>query len=811
MRELGWTRGTCSTPSFRGASIPADTRKKRTTVKNTFLAAGVLLIVAVVALVWRSSARRGGAPHGEAPAPASAYVGSGACESCHALQVRAWRESQHAHAMAEASDSTVLGKFDGGTFTYAGITSSFFRRDGKLYARTDGPDGRLADFEIKYTFGLSPLQQYLVEFPGGRLQALGIAWDTRPAAAGGQRWFHLYPKERITAGDPLHWTGALQNWNFMCADCHSTNVRKGYDPAKHAYATTWSEISVGCEACHGPGDAHVAWARRGGRNVDPRGNMGLTAQLDERKRIAWGIDPATQSPRRSAPRASDREIEVCARCHARRSQITDAIKAGDRFEDGFRASLLEPGLFYDDGQQRDEVYTYASFLQSKMYGKGVTCADCHDAHRGTLRLPGNAVCTQCHLPKYDAPAHHRHAAGSLAAACVACHMPAKTYMGVDPRRDHGFRIPRPDLAVKLGVPDACTSACHLNRSAAWASSELARWGAKKAASPQHVAEAFHDAARGTPEGAADLRRLAADSALPTIVRASAIERLTSEGTSLDPDAASRLLADPNALVRRAAVAALQGTDAATRLRLLPSLLSDPVRTVRAQAVNALVDLANGGLPETFQRALDEHLAEQRFNADRPEAQTNLGTTLAALGRTAESIAAFKEAITLERTYIPAYINLADVYRSQGNEREAERVARDAIALIPTSADAHHSLGLSLIRQHRIPEALTALAEAMRLAPDTARYAYVYAVALHDTGSVDQALTVLRASLARHPFDRNTLYVLAGYAMEKGRMGEARDYAVRLSAVEPNAEEVRSLLQQLQVPPPESRPSRPRDR
>lgn len=781
-------------------------------VRNRRLIGGGLLLVAAVclALVWRSSTRRGESAHGSsAVAPASTYVGSGACEACHAGEGQAWRGSQHAQAMAEATGSSVRGRFDGQQVTYAGITSSFFRRAGKFYVRTDGADGRLADFEITYTFGVFPLQQYLVAFPRGRLQALSLAWDTRPVTAGGQRWFHLYPNERITAGDPLHWTGAHQNWNFMCADCHSTNVRKGYDPATRQYATTWSEPSVGCEACHGPGGDHIAWARRGGAAVEARADRYLAAQLDERKGVVWGIDPARQSPLRSRPRLSDREIEVCARCHARRGQVTDAIEAGDRFEDGFRASLLEPVLFHADGQQRDEVYTYVSFLQSRMYAKGVTCSDCHDPHTGTRRLPGNALCTQCHLPsKYDTPGHSRHTAGSAASACVVCHMPAKTYMSVDPRRDHSFRIPRPDLAVQLAVPDVCTTACHRNRSAAWASAALERRYGHAPATSRDFGGIFHAAERGAPDRAAGLQRLASDAEQPAIVRASALQRLAAGGDLLSVEVAPGVLADPSALVRRAALAALRGADAATRLRLVPPLLSDAVRTVRIQAAMSLEDLANAGLPEPFRasfgRALDEYLSEQRFNGDRPEAQTNLGTTLAGLGQTVESIAAFRESIALDRSYIPAYVNLADVHRSQGNEAEAEQMLREAIAVTPTAAPAHHALGLSLVRQRRIPEALAALAEAARLESGNPRYAYVYAVALHDTGSAAQALTALRASLARYPRDRDTLYLLATYAIETGRLSDARAYAARLSALEPDAADVRSLLQRLQVSP-SSRP------
>ena len=774
-------------------------------------AAGALLLVAavVLALAWRSG-RSGDRPSSTTPgAQVPQYVGSAACQSCHEAESRAWHGSQHAQAMAEATEKTVLGRFDGAQITYAGVTSTFFRRDGRFYVRTDGADGRLDDFEIKYTFGVYPLQQYLVPFPGGRLQALSLAWDARPSNAGGQRWFHLYQEEQIRSGDPLHWTGGHQNWNFTCADCHSTNVRKGYDQAARRYATTWSEISVGCEACHGPGEAHAAWARRGGTTADPRADAYLTAQLDERKNVAWSVDPTTHAPVRSQARVTDREIEVCARCHARRAQMTDASKAGDRFEDGFRASLLEPALFHDDGQQKDEVYTYASFLQSRMYAKGVTCSDCHDPHTGTLKASGNAVCTQCHLPsKYDAVAHHAHKAGSPAAACVTCHMPAKTYMVVDPRRDHSFRIPRPDLSVKLKVPDVCTTACHENRSAAWATAALER--RRGAQPPPSFAAAFHAAARPDPRAVSDLQRLASRSELPAIVRASALDRLANTGSGVDPDEAARLLTDSSALVRRGALAALRAADPSTRLRLASPLLSDPVRTVRAQAAMSLLDLS-GSVPDdvrgAFDRALEDYLSEQRFNGDRPEAQTNLGTALATLGRPEESIAALREAIALDRTFVPAYVNLADVHRAQGQEAEAERVLREAIAIAPSAADARHSLGLALVRQRRIREALAELAEAVRLQPDAPRLSYVYAVALHDTGSPEQAIDVLEASIARHPYDRDTLYLLASYALEAGTVDAARKYAERLSTLDPDSADLRALQQQLQAAPRHPGPRR----
>ncbi|MFZ1413332.1 MAG: multiheme c-type cytochrome [Defluviicoccus sp.] len=232
--------------------------------------AATLLLVTIAALAKPAA---GGEPE-------PAFIGSAACGTCHQGEMAAWRTSHHDFAMAEATNQTVLGDFSGVTFTHAGVTSRFFRRDGKFFVHTDGPGGTLRDFEITYVFGVHPLQQYLIAFPNGRMQALGIAWDSRPKDKGGQRWFHLYPDQQLKAGDALHWTGIDQTWNFQCAECHSTELRKGYNAARNTYATTWAEIDVACEACHGPGTAHVAWAKG-----DRRGPNGLSVQFDERKGV----------------------------------------------------------------------------------------------------------------------------------------------------------------------------------------------------------------------------------------------------------------------------------------------------------------------------------------------------------------------------------------------------------------------------------------------------------------------------------------------------------------------------------------------
>lgn len=709
------------------------------TPRRLWTIAATVGVAIAAAVMWTRQRQHGPLPSA-VPAPAPAYAGSRTCATCHPSEASAWRSSQHAAAMAEATPDTVLGRFDGAAFRHSGVTSTFFRRDGRFFVRTDGPDGALADFPIDYTFGVFPLQQYLIRLPGGRWQALGIAWDARPAAAGGQRWFHLYPRETLKAGDPLHWTGLQQNWNFMCADCHSTNVRKGYDASRREYRTTWSEISVGCEACHGPGSMHVDSAKTVAAGARP---AALPARFDPRP-----FPIATRSG------AIDGEIEVCARCHARRSQLTDLAKAGDPLENGFRPVLLEPGLFYSDGQQREEVYTYASFLQSRMYTKGVTCADCHDPHSGRTRFEGNALCTRCHVAAtYDAPAHHFHRAATTGSLCVSCHMPATTYMQIDPRRDHSFKVPRPG---QPDAPNACTMACHSTRSAAWAAAEIARHRPTPVVSGfSRTVPGLAPAGQGTTNRTTDGRTTGASAApIDTpIVRATELARADPASPGFVARVAAAL-GDSNPMVRRAALAALSRADAAIRLQLAPPLLKDPIRTVRTEAVLCLLDLADRSLSGQaragFDAAFDEFLAEHRFNADRPESQTALGTAWLTRGRADLAIPALEEAIRLDPTFVPAYVNLADAQQTAGNESAVERVLRDGLRAAPGTAALHHALGLALVRQKRMPEAMTALAEAARREPETVRFTYTYIVALYDTGKRADALALLRAARRRHP-------------------------------------------------------------
>jgi predicted CXXCH cytochrome family protein len=767
-------------------------------------AAGVVLGVAVGAWWWqsgRASTTRGSSASGPAR-PAATYVGRPACGQCHQQVAERWRGSHHDLAMQPATDASVAGDFNNARFTYAGVTSTFFRRDGKFAVRTDGPDGALRDYEVAYAFGTSPLQQYLIQLPDGRVQALGIAWDTRPQAQGGQRWFHLYPGQNVTWRDELHWTRPSQNWNHMCAECHSTGVRKNYDAHTRRFATTYAEVNVACEACHGPGSNHVAWARKEGdwRPLDG-GTRGLAITFETRKAVTWAINPQTGNAQRTPPARAALEVETCGRCHARRGQFSEDYVHGRPLGDTHRVALLEDRLYYPDGQIRDEVYEYGSFLQSKMFHAGVTCSDCHDAHSGTLRAPGSQVCLGCHAgQKYQAPTHHFHPAASRGADCIGCHMPSTTYMVVDPRHDHSFRVPRPDLSVTLGVPNAC-SRCHADRPAKWAADTVESWYGRAPRGHQRYAGALQAAAIGGPGAASLLAAVARDGTHPAIARATALSRL---GAFLSPEVlelARASLRDGDPLVRRAAVEALEGVDPARRVELLAPLLDDPVRGVRMEAARALAGTPRDSLSEARRGALDRGLAEYvaaaRFNADRPESHASLALLYLTQDRVPEAETALRASLEVDPRFVPAAVNLADLYRATGRDVQGERVLRTALAQNTRSAATHHALGLWLVRQQRMTEALAELEAAARLGPENARYGYVYAVALKGTGRATQAMATLARVLARHPYDRDTLSALIAYSRERGDARQALGYARRLAELEPSSARLRELIERLE--------------
>jgi tetratricopeptide (TPR) repeat protein len=706
------------------------------------------------------------------------FAPPGTCFECHADETRAWRGSHHDLAMQEATEKTVLGDFDDKEFEWKGVLTRFTRRTGRFFVFTEGPDGKLAEFPVKYTFGFTPLQQYLVELPRGRLQALTVAWDTKK-----HRWFSLHD-ERFPPGDPLHWTGLAYNWNHMCAECHSTDLRKNYDAASDSFQTTWAEINVGCQGCHGPGSEHVAWARR-------------VAETDE--------DYAVDDPKGFEVRLKGRvEVEHCARCHARRSVVEDRYRYGDAFLDHYDLALLEPDLYQPDGQMLDEVYNYGSFLQSRMYAKGVRCSDCHEPHAAKLRLEGNLMCQRCHndspppqfetLKKkvYDAKEHHFHEPGKPGSFCVDCHMPAVTYMVVDPRHDHSFRIPRPDLSVKLGIPNACND-CHKDKTPEWAAEAVDRWYPRDTPRPPHFAEAFVRGRAGDPASVPALQGIFRDKEQPGIVRATALEILSAYG---DVDALAEGTKDEDALVR--AEAAQGFSDPSRAVPFLAPLLKDPVRLVRVVAARSLAGVP-GTLPDpsAFASAIAEFRTRQEEMLDRPESHLNLGSLAEANHDSRSAEREYKKAIEILPAFWPARANLAHLLNAQGRNPEAEKVLVDATKLHAENGEAWYSLGLLQAEENRLADAAASLGEAARRM-QRPRVLYNYGVALQRLGRLAAAEDALLAGYRLAERDPSLLQALVVLYAQRREPERALPYARKLRDLNPESPDAQRLVERLEA-------------
>ena len=717
----------------------------------------------------------------ESSLPAT-YVGSETCKSCHEDQFADWQASQHFRAMQPAIEGTVVGNFNDSNFKYGALDYTFFTRDEKFFVRADASNGDLTEFEISHTFGIEPLQQYLVSFPDGRRQALSVAWDTRASGAGGQRWFHLYPDEQITHDDELHWTGRNQNWNFMCADCHSTDLRKNYELANNTYDTAWAEISVGCEACHGPGSAHIDAAQRGDKDA-----AGLAANLASQKV----------------------QIDTCARCHSRRGIIAEGFEPGDEFLDYYRPALLDAGLYHADGQILDEVYVYGSFLQSKMHQKGVRCTDCHNPHDAELLAIDNGTCTRCHQNEppgdfptlkataYDSPEHHFHPPDSTGAQCVNCHMVAKNYMVVDPRRDHSFRIPRPGLTETLGVPNACNG-CHEDQTAAWAAAEISK--RSPSALTAHYGEAIAAGRERDADASSKLAALSVDASAPAIVRGTALSLLDGNGDSASLDALAAGLKSDAPLVRYGAINGIRSLEDGRRWQFAEHLLDDPLLAIRVEVAVVLAPLLESSIlqsdRERLLAAIREYTAAQLLNADRPEALTNLGGIYAVVGDTTNAERAYQLALDLDSDWLPALVNLADFYRAQGREAEAQASLDRARSLAPDNADVRFAYGLALVRAGRSGDALAELRKATSLSPENPRYVYVYGVALNSEGQTDDAVAVLEAGHEKFPGNADILFALATMERDRGHTARALEHANTLLELRPGDQDLQALVRQL---------------
>jgi tetratricopeptide (TPR) repeat protein len=743
--------------------------------KLTGIIATLIIILAIPAYVLKETYF----PRPPASQSAATFAGSRKCLECHKAEYDKWQNSHHDRAMDVANDTTVLGDFNNAVVEFHGVTTRFYRKDDKFFVHTQGPDGKMGEFEVTHTFGWYPLQQFLVSFPGGRLQCLPIAWDVKE-----KKWYHLYPDTPIDPKDWLYWTNAGQNWNGMCAECHSTNLKKNYDIQGDTYQTTWSEIDVSCEACHGSGSRHVEWAELPDMARPQTLNYELVVK-------AKGMD-------------SRQQVELCAPCHSRRAILGDYTHAEPDLLDSMLPSLLTPELYFADGQILEEVYVYGSFTQSKMYSRNVRCSDCHDVHSIKKVKEGNALCLQCHRAGiYDAKVHHFHkskgekgepiksADGKVlfdvgtGAECVQCHMPERPYMVIDYRADHSFRLPRPDLSAKLGTPNACNR-CHVDKTDQWSDEYITKWyGPGRKA---HYGTIIDEGRKRSTHAHKDLIKLAADPLYPVIVRSTALLLLAAYPGKETSRVYELALMDDEALIRRTAVDHIHVSDPKRQTGLLTSMLYDPVKSVRIEAARRMTEIADPQLDDAqkkaFQASLMDYQKSMEYSADFAFGRYNLANLYVALKQPDKAVENYRAAIKIDNLFYAAKVNLAMLYNQIDRNDEAEALLREVVISHPEMYEIHYSLGLLLAEEKKYAEAANHLKQAAQGIPERARIHYNLGLLLqHLKQDLDAEEALLKAQ-ELEPDNLDYLYALADFYLKRNELQQARKIAKEMVARHP---------------------------
>ena len=577
----------------------------------------------------------------------------------------------------------------------------------------------MEEFKISYVFGFTPLQQYLVEFDKGRLQVLPFTWNSEKSC-----WYNmvdsLYKDENITSENWLHWTNQAQNWNSMCADCHSTNLKKEYNPKTKSYNTSWSEIDVSCEACHGAASKHIEWANLAEYARQDIENFGLEVKTSNVNNFEF--------------------VDQCARCHSRRTTFSDYYPSDASIYNHLSPNLPTEPNYFIDGQIKDEDYVYGSFTQSEMYMHDVQCNDCHNSHSCELLFEKNELCLQCHKAEdYDTPKHHFHKfsgeegdsvvseSGVVfqvgeGAECINCHMHGRYFMGVDYRRDHSFRIPRPDLSEKIGTPNACVQ-CHAEENNEWAQSYIIKWYGESRKS--QYGELFFRAQNGDTTSRVELKKIANNELYSSAIRATAIEYL-GRFQQLDYKFLYNQLLNIDPKIRLSALRVIPLNSVENFEKVIP-LLNDETLAVRMELANKLSGLEINQIPPEYQKAfvsaVEEYIKTLEYNSDFPMGKYSLGNIYYNLKQYEKAEGFYLAVLEQDKELYNVNINLAYLYNTTKQYSKADNCFSNYLEIFPEDGEILFAYGLFLSERGDYKNSLEYLKKAQKISPNNSRIEY----------------------------------------------------------------------------------------
>ncbi len=693
------------------------------------------------------------------------------CAGCHPKEVEAWKGSQHANAnrLLEARLDQVAFSPER-TLVHGSFKTTTRMRDGNFEFVTVGPGSTTRVYRAEAAIGITPLVQYLVPFPGGRLQTVDVSYDPRS-----NEWFNAFGAEDRQPHEWGYWTNRSMNWNTQCAFCHMTGFEKNYDPVSDSYASTWDAMGISCAQCHVVSN-----------------QLSVTSNQCPLVAPASNHQPSTINP---FP-----YLDNCASCHARREQMTDTYKPGDDFHDHFRLTLADnPATFYPDGQIRDEDYEYNSFMTSRMGHKGVTCLDCHDPHSYKLKAPAenNALCLSCHIAPgqrgasvIDFVTHSHHSLTNKGSTCVECHMPHGTYMVRDNRRDHGFTSPDPQLTKELGIPNACTK-CHLDKPVEWSIDWVNQWYGAEKMEQRRSRQRARVIARAQAGDDSNVSNLLAMARSEEIISWQATLLTLLRPWAAQPEVTSFLresLTNGHPLIRSAAVNALHRTPGS--YDVLTPLRRDPSRLVRMDAAWATLNPI-----ENDPASMAELVQYLNTVSDQPAGAIRQGQKALAEDKPALAESWMRKAAAWDPSAVPFSL-LGQVLHENGKTAEAETLFVKAAAYDPANAEYLHMLALFYGETERLPDAVVQLEKAVTIDPGFGRAWYNLGLVHAEMQNLPEALKALQRAESLMLQSPEPAYAAATIHARMGDSTAARAAAHRALQIAPGYQPAIELLSQL---------------
>ena len=697
----------------------------------------------------------------------AAFVGNQTCVGCHSKEFKDWEHSHHAKAMMEVNDSSVLGDFNNVQLVRNGLTHKMFKKKDSFYVITDGPNGTMEEFEIKYTFGYHPIQQYLVELDQGRLQVLSLTWDVVK-----KEWYYMsdevYKNLSIDHGNWLHWTNQAYNWNSMCAECHTTNLKKNYNPTTDSYQTTWSQLSVNCEACHGPAEYHLKWSANKEMDI---ANYGFVKSLKKSDNKA--------------------QLESCARCHSRRSIFDDYNYKWEQLHEQMAIGTIGAPNYHPDGQIKEEDFEVGSYMQSKMHEKGVKCSNCHNVHSGKVKFQDNRLCTQCHLPnQYDTEKHHHHQKNQSGSLCIDCHMPGNYFMGRHFRRDHSLRIPRPDISKVTNAPNACNQ-CHKDKTTDWAIEKTTAWYGLK--NKDHFGFTFHKASQGDFSALEELYTIINDEKKPMIVRQTAMDVLRTNYPEQSQSILNPFLSNKATELRYQSVfnSRVDETNASQIL----NLLNDPIKGIRTTAAIKIAEdkrFLTATYQSDYNKAIKEYVAILTYNSDFPDAKLNLGNYYYSQNNPQKAAEYYLKTIHQDKELTQAYYNLAYLYNETNKKSDAVAVLESYLQKNPKDTRAYYDVGLLVAEYGDYPTAIVYLEKAKNYTSPNDRVLLNLAKIYAFLGAKNKAESYFEELVQKYPDTQEYYVELFQFYIQNKNTEKAKQTAVKLLQRFPNFAERKAL-------------------